>query len=361
MARARLLRLSSWASTIILFAGMLAAAGGALAASAATQATLYAAPSGSGTACSLAAPCALTEARAVVETLSSGMTGNITVYLMGGTYQLTSTFKLGAQDSGENGHDVDYEAYPGQVPVLSGATKVTGWSLYDSSLHIYRASVPAGTDSSQLFVNGVRAVRARSAASPAGFTLTGSSFVTSDSSYLSYTNASDIVIVDDNDWKEMRCPLSSITKTSSGGSSLNVNPACFAGNNTSIPNVGFPFNGSGLPKFDAISWIENAYQLLTSPGQFYLDTMASYLYYIPLSGQSMATADVELPTQQELVDVSGTPGHLTPINDTAGITLGGQTVQSDGDLSAPAETPISVHGATADIYTCNGSSSEIWN
>ena len=28
--------------------------------------------------------------------------------------------------------------------------------------------------------------------------------------------------------------------------------------------MGFPFNGAGLPVFDAISWIENAYQLLTS-------------------------------------------------------------------------------------------------
>jgi Ricin-type beta-trefoil lectin domain/Glycosyl hydrolase family 79 C-terminal beta domain len=93
---------------------------------------------------------------------------------------------------------------------------------------------------------------------------------------------------------------------------------------------------------------------------------------------------------------------------TSGITLGGQTVQSDGDLPAPAETPVSVdgdtvtvsipagtaevltfgsssgsgtsttfvgqlsgkclsvtgastaNGATADIYDCNGSPSENW-
>jgi len=39
--------------------------------------------------------------------------------------------------------------------------------------------------------------------------------------------------------------------------------------------------------------VENSYQLLTKPGQWYLDTSAHKLYYIPLSGQNMSTADVE--------------------------------------------------------------------
>jgi hypothetical protein len=361
MIHVRFRHLPAWFGTLGLLAGALVA-GGAAGASAAAEPTLYASPSGSGTACSLAAPCTLTEARSVVETLNSAMTGNITVYLLGGTYALTSTFQLGVKDSGENGHDVDYEAYPGQVPVLSGATKVTGWSEYNSSLHIYRAPVSSGIDSSQLFVNGVRAVRARDASNPGGFTLSGSSFVTSSSAYLSYTNTSDIVIVDDNDWKQMRCPLSSITKTSSGGSSLNVNPTCFSGNNSSIPNVGFPFNGSGLPRFDAVTWIENAYQLLTTPGQFYLDTSAHYLYYIPLSGQNMSTADVEIPTLQEVVDVSGTPGHLTPINDNAsGITYSGsswsdETGRTFGDYDNDVHSTTN-NGDSAS-YTFTGSGIE---
>jgi hypothetical protein len=138
--------------------------------------------------------------------------------------------------------------------------------------------------------------------------------------------------------------------------------ACFAGNNTSIPNVGFPFNGSGLPKFDAVSWIENAYQLLTTPGQFYLDTSANYLYYIPLNGQNMATADVDLPTQQELVDLSGTPGHLTPINDTAsGITYSGsswshETGRTYGDYDN--DVHATTNNGDSASYTFTGSGIE---
>jgi hypothetical protein len=335
---------------------------GASQARAATQTVLYTSPTGSGSACTITAPCSLTGVRTQVEALAPDMTSNITVYLLGGTYRLASTFQLGVSDSGENGYSVAYEAYPGQRPVISGAVQVTGWSLYDSSLGIYRASVPAGTESSQLFVNGVRAVRARSASDPSGFTLSGSSFVTSDSSYLSYTNVSDIQIVDDNDWKEMRCPLTSITETSSGGSSLNVNPTCFAENNTDVPNVGFPFNGNGLPVFDAISWIENAYQLLTEPGQFYLDSGAGYVYYIPLPGQNMATADVEMPVLQDVVDLSGTPGHLTPVNDTSsGITYTGSWTYYSGRTYGDYGNDVhatTVNGASAS-YTFTGSGIEV--
>lgn len=64
----------------------------------------------------------------------------------------------------------------------------------------------------------------------------------------------------------MRCPLASITVPSGGGSSLNVDPACFVDNNTSVVNRGFPFNGAGLPKLEGVTWVENAYQLLDEKG-----------------------------------------------------------------------------------------------
>ena len=138
-------------------------------------------------------------------------------------------------------------------------------------------------------------------------------------------------IVDNNSWKQMRCPLASITVPSGGGSSLNVDPTCFANNNTSVPNRGFPFNGAGLPKLNAITYVENAYQLLDAPGEFYLDSSAGFLYYKPRSGEDLGTADVELPTTETLLNVSGTPGHLTPVNDTdPAITYTGSWSSSSG-------------------------------
>jgi hypothetical protein len=74
---------------------------------AATMSTLYASPSGSGTACTSAAPCSLTSAKTAVEAIDSAMTGNIVVELAGGTYRLTAPLTLTGADSATNGYAVD--------------------------------------------------------------------------------------------------------------------------------------------------------------------------------------------------------------------------------------------------------------
>ena len=57
---------------------------------AAAGVTLYASPTGSGSACTLAAPCGLSGAQSAVRAQNGSMTANITVYLEGGTYRETS-------------------------------------------------------------------------------------------------------------------------------------------------------------------------------------------------------------------------------------------------------------------------------
>jgi len=216
-------------------------------AAAAPAADLYAAPAGSGTACTQAAPCSLTGIRDKVRGLVDSMTTDVNVRLRGSTYRLAEPFALGPADSGATGHRVVYSAYQAERPVFSGARQVSGFSVHDGSRNIYRAAVPPGTTGRQLFVNGQRAQRARGPLNPGGFTGKDSSFITGDTSYRSFTNAAAVEVVYNRDWKHMRCPLAGITEAAGGGSSLNVAPDCFANNNTSVPNLGFPFNGAGLP------------------------------------------------------------------------------------------------------------------
>jgi len=276
---------------------------------------VYAAPNGAGSSCSVDKPCELSAARDKVRGLLPLAAGPIQVELFGGTYRLTSALQLGIQDSGTPGNPVSYTAVPGQTPILSGAEQVTGFTQVDATKNIYQAPIPKGVASRELFVNGVRADRARSALNPQGFSVTSTGFTTSDPQYTSWTNAPGVEIVRDNGWKQLRCPLASITPSATGGSNLTVDPACWNNNHNSVPNPSFPFNGAGLPTLDGITWIENAYQLLGTPGQFYVDSAAGELYYVPRPGENLATADVELPVAPELLDLSGTPGHLAPLND----------------------------------------------
>ena len=82
--------------------------------------------------------------------------------LADGVYQLSSTWKFTAADSGSAGHPVVWHAAPGAYPVISGATRVTGW-MQEGASGVWSASVPAGSETRQLYVDGTRVPVARCA------------------------------------------------------------------------------------------------------------------------------------------------------------------------------------------------------
>jgi hypothetical protein len=253
-----------------LAAAGFATVGAVNAAHAATPTVLYASPTGSGTTCSQAVPCDIASAKLRVEQLNTNQAADIGVELSGGSYHVSGGLQLGPADSGRNGYHVVWQAASGQVPLISGADKITGFTQYDSGLNIWRAplsAADAAAGGQQLFVNGQRAQLARSSGSPSGTTVISTGFKTTNASYASFTNQNRIEVVQDNDWKHMSCPVQSITAVS-GGADINVLPSCWSANHTHVPNLGFPYNGSGLPSMSGITYVENAYQLLTQPGQF---------------------------------------------------------------------------------------------
>jgi hypothetical protein len=75
---------------------------------------------------------------------------------------------LTAQDCGLGGHEVICRAAPGERPIISASIQVPGASGSPYQGSIRRAQV-GGVASRQVFVNGVRATRARTSAWPAGF------------------------------------------------------------------------------------------------------------------------------------------------------------------------------------------------
>lgn len=276
------------------------------------QATFYASPTGTGTVCSNAAPCSLESARDKVRTVNSNMTGDIVVKLKTGTYRLSSTLTLTESatihDSGTNGFNVIYQKDTGAIPILSGGETVTGFTLYDASKNIYRASVSAGLNTRQLYVGGVRATRARSAGNPSfaqtatGYTLPSTGTY---ATIATWGNVSHIEVATANSWKHARYSVASIS-----GNAMTMDPAGWNDGNT---QPDFPTRN--------MQWIENAYELLDTAGEWYLDQSTNYLYYAPLSGQNLATTEVIAGKTVKLFSASGSA--LTPLRNVIldGITF----------------------------------------
>lgn len=207
--------------------------------------------------------------------------GADTIVLRGGTYRLARPLTLTAADSG-----VTWEAAPGETPVLSGGLRIGGWrALPDGE---WAARLPRGFDTRQLWVDGVRATVARGPAPPLVPTATG--YQTGDLSLAHWHDPSRIELVYDSVWRQYRGRIASIA-----GGTITMQQPFFA--NAHLDGAAT----IGLP-----AWIENAHELLDEPGEWYLDRAAATVYYLPLAGQEMTTADVVAPRLAGLVVGGGT-------------------------------------------------------
>ncbi len=311
--------------------------------------TIYASPSGSGDGATPSTPASLANAKAAAR----AATGDVAVVLRGGTYQLAAPLVFDASDSGEAGKMVRWRAYGGEVPVLSGGIPVAGWTLHDAGRNIYRASVAPGTLTRQLWVNGARATRARSTARGFASSNGGTTYVSTDATLpASFARPTDLEFVFTKcgmsfSWIEDRLVASAVSRVGDTTTAT-------------MPNVGARF----FPHWTFATWptaptyVENAYEFLSAstPGQWYLDRVASTLYYVPRPGEDMATADVRLPVLETLLSCAAT----SPLADvefsgigfehtgwTAPTTLGCfLEEQANAHRDVPAEWPA------APLYAC---------
>jgi hypothetical protein len=232
------------------------------------------------------------KARDVVRTQNQTMTNDIVIYLRDGIHQLEQTLTLTSQDSGTNGFYIIYKAYPNETPIISGGKKITGW-IQDGNK--WKAAV--GTLSTrQLFVNGKRAIRARSTQGLPGVQKRFNGYTTTDTSMAYWKNKDAIELVDQNGAKLFRCPIQSII-----GRTITMKSPCWSDVHLD------PETYMEYP-----DWIENAYELLDQPGEWYYDKTAGVIYYIPRSGETITTVEIIAPIIEKLISLEGqtsTPVH----------------------------------------------------
>ena len=258
----------------------------------------------------------ITMARDTLQNLNS-QSGDIHVYLRGGRYFITNTIAFTTADSGMNGYYITYQSYPGETAIIDGGRQVTGWTQVPGKPY-WVASVPTNAGFAdyfrQLYVNGVRAERARSdwingskyvwtngatfnySTASTGLTnVYGIAFALS-SGLKNYSNVSDLRLLHIYHFKMDEFPVLSII-TNSGWIDVQLQQP-YLQTRYDYPTPGY---------LDATSpWmIVNAFEELDEPGEWYLNRATDQVYYYPNSFEDMTTAVVYAPVVEDLMNLSG--------------------------------------------------------
>jgi len=256
---------------------------------------LYVSPTGTGSSCTSDAPCSITQAQTVVRGAAAAMNSDLVVELADGIYRLAAPLVFTAADSGTNGHTVSWQAAAGAHPVLSGGKSVTGWAVSDSTKNIWKAAAPAGFVTRQLYVDGKLATRARSASiSRANMTFTSDGW-TFTSSSLGYLNnlanpaRAELNII--GSWTNRYSAIQSVKNNA-----VTMAQPAWDQNTWGYDTAQSPYRQGPI-------YAENDLTLLDQPGEWYQDTTAGALYYIPTAGQDLTKVDVELPQLEYLLSV----------------------------------------------------------
>jgi hypothetical protein len=237
-----------------------------------------------------------------IKNANSKLNNDFHIILRGGTYFIDSALVFNSQLSSNTQHSVFIEAYENETPVISGGRVIIGWERHDNQRNIWIAA-SNGIKSRQLYINCNRAVRSRSKAGLSGkIERTATGYFTDNSNLAGWNNQDGIEFVYNavlggtggSQWTERRVPVASITDQNGRSTIEMKQPAfslcCLGGNQ----GVTFPTH------------IENAFELLDEPGEWYLDGRKKQVYYIPKAGEDLSTAIVIAPVAQSLLNVSGT-------------------------------------------------------
>ena len=239
----------------------------------------------------------ITRARDEVRKINRDMTEDVVVVLRGGTYRIDGTITLDHRDSGGGGHNVVYRAAPGETPVISGGQPITGWQPDAGGR--WKAATPID-NFRQLYVGGVRAVRARGGPLPDVEMAGEDGHKTSAAEMADWGNQEDVELLyyvmwgQVKAWTHTRCKVKKITRDGDHALLTMLQPYFTEAKTKEGVRVKLPYA------------VQNAMELLDEPGEWYLDRAADTVYYIPRAGEDMKTVEVIAPVVEKLLELRGT-------------------------------------------------------
>jgi hypothetical protein len=254
----------------------------------------------------------------------------ITVLVRGGTYYLDEPLVFGAQDA-----PAIYAAYPGELVTISGGRKLDcDWKPYKDG--IMMCQLPDVKDRSldftQLFVNGKRQIRARypnyDNSAPRSFTgYTLAAGRVEDNIQDPNPGLNDDMIFSSGAPRGVLFNPETFTKhrwAKPDEAVIHIYQAYYWGNlQWQVKSIDWQTHviwfGHGGQQMGAkwhhapcevnersYFYVENVFEELNAPGEWYLDKDQGILYYMPEDGVDLETAVIEVPILQQVVQFVGT-------------------------------------------------------
>lgn len=262
---------------------------------------------------------AVRQAREMRRLKDPAISNGIHIIIKGGVYRLHEPVFIRPEDAGTAASPLYIEAAAGERPVLSGGRVINGWKKAGSNItglptaakgKVWVADAPlqgdAVMDFRQLYVNDVKAIRARdrdgdSMSRILSWDHTNEQCWIPTPQTPSLVNVAGIEMLIHQWWA---IAVLRIKKMEVMGDSTRLS---FYQPESRIQSE-HPWPAPWISKQTGNSafYLTNAIQLLNTPGEWFLDKQQRKLYYWPLPGEDMATAQVVAPYLETLLRIEGT-------------------------------------------------------
>jgi len=244
----------------------------------------------------------LAKAKAAVRTLLQSAGDPINVYVRAGTYYQDSTLLFTPQDGGTATRPVTYSAFQTEKVILSGGRKISPvWSTYSGNIQV--AAIGTGYNFDMLFLNDDKLlVMARWPNFDSTKILQGYGDYTSRISLWKNPAGGFVRAIHGYGWGSNSFKITGVS-----GGSLTLQ---WSGDNNRGPTV--TVNEE---------MVENIFEELDAPGEWFYDNTAGKLYLYPPAGANLSTSYVVGATIEELIKVVGTASQKVMYLTFSGFTL----------------------------------------
>ncbi|UFH52689.1 L-rhamnose mutarotase [Spirosoma sp. KNUC1025] len=244
------------------------------------------------------------------------------IYLKNGSYALSEPVFIRPEDSGTSASPTIIEAAPNEKPILSGGVFIKNWQKLKGTVpglpkeairKVWVADAPnvggRSLEFRQLWVNGEKAIRAKDTSYPLmnrilSWNKQEQTCWIPTPKFGDLSKAAGLEMLIHQWWAIANLRIKRIDVQGDSAKLWFHQPE-------SRIQSEHPWPAPWISKETGNSafYLTNAIQFLNQPGEWFLDTKAAKIYYIPRPNESLTTVQVIAPALETLVRIAGTIDH----------------------------------------------------